>query len=83
MRTKNDHRCWVVGNALRANPFAPYIPCHRVIASDLSLGGFYGERVGPQGKQGKRKVKILASEGINFTERGMLEGGKETVWRGE
>ncbi|MBI4597743.1 MAG: MGMT family protein [Candidatus Omnitrophica bacterium] len=29
-----------VGNALHANPFAPRIPCHRVIRSDGALGGF-------------------------------------------
>jgi len=29
-----------VGNALRANPFAPRVPCHRVVRSDGSLGGF-------------------------------------------
>ncbi|KAK3941716.1 6-O-methylguanine DNA methyltransferase [Diplogelasinospora grovesii] len=31
-----------VGNALRRNPFAPEVPCHRVVASDRSLGGFKG-----------------------------------------
>ena len=29
-----------VGNALGANPFAPVVPCHRVIRSDGGLGGF-------------------------------------------
>lgn len=29
-----------VGNALGANPVPIFIPCHRVIASDGSLGGF-------------------------------------------
>lgn len=29
-----------VGNALNKNPYAPYVPCHRVIASDGTLGGF-------------------------------------------
>lgn len=32
-----------VGGALRNNPFAPRIPCHRVIASNLFVGGFKGE----------------------------------------
>lgn len=27
-----------VGSSLRKNPFAPTVPCHRVVASDLSLG---------------------------------------------
>lgn len=29
-----------VGSALGKNPFAPTVPCHRVIKSDGSLGGF-------------------------------------------
>ncbi len=29
-----------VGNALNKNPYAPYVPCHRVVASDGSLGGY-------------------------------------------
>lgn len=29
-----------VGNALNKNPYAPYVPCHRVISSDGSLGGY-------------------------------------------
>ena len=33
-----------VGQALRRNPFAPEIPCHRVIAADGSLCGFGGSR---------------------------------------
>lgn len=31
-----------VGQALHRNPFAPVVPCHRVIRSDGSLGGFAG-----------------------------------------
>ncbi len=29
-----------VGNALNKNPFAPAVPCHRVIRSDGQIGGF-------------------------------------------
>lgn len=29
-----------VGNALGKNRFAPFIPCHRIIRSDGSLGGY-------------------------------------------
>ena len=29
-----------VGTALKNNPFAPIVPCHRVIKSDGSLGGY-------------------------------------------
>ena len=35
-----------VGQALRRNPFAPRVPCHRVIASDLGIGGFAGRTAG-------------------------------------
>ena len=28
--------------ALRRNPYAPVVPCHRVIAADLTIGGFNG-----------------------------------------
>ncbi|MDD5019174.1 MAG: MGMT family protein [Candidatus Omnitrophica bacterium] len=31
-----------VGNALNKNPYAPFVPCHRVIASDGTPGGFNG-----------------------------------------
>ncbi len=31
-----------VGNALRSNPFAPMVPCHRVLPSSYKIGGFYG-----------------------------------------
>ncbi|TNY24592.1 6-O-methylguanine DNA methyltransferase [Rhodotorula diobovata] len=36
-----------VGSALRNNPFAPFVPCHRVIASSLYVGGFGGEWLKP------------------------------------
>ena len=29
-----------VGQALHKNPYAPYVPCHRVVASDGTLGGY-------------------------------------------
>src|SRR3989338_7209957 len=35
-----------VGQALRCNPFAPIVPCHRVVKSNGALGGFMGETVG-------------------------------------
>ena len=47
-----------VANAVGKNPFAPKIPCHRVIRSDCSLGGY-------SGKGGvKTKKKLLKKEGI-------------------
>jgi O-6-methylguanine DNA methyltransferase len=31
-----------VGNVMASNPFAPIIPCHRVVKSDFRLGGYGG-----------------------------------------
>ncbi len=52
-----------IGQALKANPFAPTIPCHRVIASTLKIGGFKGKR---QGKEIALKIKLLQAEGVIF-----------------
>ena len=47
-----------VANACAANPYAPQIPCHRVIKADGSLGGY-------SGKGGiKTKRKLLKIEGF-------------------
>ncbi|KIO27087.1 hypothetical protein M407DRAFT_194310 [Tulasnella calospora MUT 4182] len=70
-----------VGAALRNNPFAPYIPCHRVIASNLFVGGFYGEW-GPKSKSGTqyhRKLDLLKEEGVKFDAKGKLVNMKH-VW---
>jgi methylated-DNA-[protein]-cysteine S-methyltransferase len=52
-----------VGQALRHNPFAPEVPCHRVVRSDRSLGGFSGETDGPEVT---RKRDRLLKEGVPF-----------------
>lgn len=31
-----------VGNIMASNPFPPIVPCHRVVRSDLTLGGYGG-----------------------------------------
>lgn len=46
-----------VGNAMHRNPYAPRIPCHRVVASDGTLGGFaFGSG---------EKRRRLAAEGVD------------------
>ena len=37
-----------VGMAMRCNPYAPVVPCHRVVCSDGSLGGFKGKTSGKE-----------------------------------
>ena len=45
-----------VGNALNKNPYAPAVPCHRVVGSDGKLTGFAGGL--------PKKQRMLQQEGI-------------------
>ena len=54
-----------IGQALRRNSLAPAVPCHRVIASDLTLGGFRGRREGPDVDH---KLECLRREGVRFAD---------------
>lgn len=65
-----------VGNGMRHNPFAPTVPCHRVLASDGTLGGFFGDW-GVDGKHGNEKIGLLADEGVTFGSGGKVKG---LVW---
>jgi len=47
-----------VGNALNKNPYAPTVPCHRVVASDGNLHGFAHGL--------KAKKELLEKEGIKI-----------------
>jgi methylated-DNA-[protein]-cysteine S-methyltransferase len=64
--------CRAVGQALRKNPFSPRVPCHRVIASDLSPGGFQGEK---GGAALHRKLKLLNTEGVLFKNGKLADTG--------
>jgi O-6-methylguanine DNA methyltransferase len=47
-----------VGLFMRTNPYAPIVPCHRVVQSDGRIGGFAGKtRIND-------KIKMLAEEGV-------------------
>jgi O-6-methylguanine DNA methyltransferase len=48
-----------VGNIMASNPFAPIVPCHRVVKSDYSLGG-YGFGL-------KYKIQLLGREKRGFS----------------
>lgn len=48
-----------VGQALKRNPFAPYVPCHRVVATNGSIGGYFGKR---EGEMIERKRILLKEE---------------------
>lgn len=52
-----------IGQALKRNPYSPRIPCHRVIKSDGSIGGFKGKT---KGKEIKQKIKLLRNEDVDI-----------------
>nr|CAG8626218.1 14067_t:CDS:2 [Entrophospora candida] len=57
----------MVGQALKNNPFSSsQVPCHRVIASNYFIGGYYGEW--GEGEKVATKRKLLAEEGELFSE---------------
>lgn len=45
-----------IGNALNKNPFAPQVPCHRVVRADGRVGGF--------ASGSKQKILLLKKEGL-------------------
>ena len=60
-----------VGRVEASNPFPLLIPCHRVICSDLSLGGYgYGEQI---------KRELLQRENRGYQEPKTLKIGDEEL----
>jgi len=51
-----------VGTAMNKNPYAPNVPCHRVVNSNGNIGGF--------SSGSKDKINILKKEGVE------VRGGK-------
>ena len=51
----NAHRA--VGSAMNKNPFAPKVPCHRVVKSNGEIGGFADDI--------NVKIKRLHEEGVD------------------
>jgi methylated-DNA-[protein]-cysteine S-methyltransferase len=45
-----------VGSAMHNNPYAPQVPCHRVVNSNGDVGGFFSGT--------KVKIKLLKSESV-------------------
>src|SRR3989344_5618681 len=62
-----------VGQALKRNPDAPHAPCHRVVASDGSLGGYCGKM------NSWKKIALLRKEGVEVGEGKIEEFEKKTV----
>lgn len=57
-RALNSKAYRAVGSAMNKNPYAPIVPCHRVVNSEGNVGGFFsGKNI---------KIKLLKSEGIEI-----------------
>lgn len=55
-RALNTRAYRAVGNAMHLNPYAPKVPCHRVVCTDGKVGGFaFGTA---------KKIKMLKEEGV-------------------
>ncbi len=67
-RALNTKAYRAVGNALRTNPFSK-VPCHRVVRSDGTVGGYKGHKSSPE------KKILLKKEGI------IIKGNKITDFR--
>ena len=71
LKTKAYH---AVGTALRKNTYAQKVPCHRVVNSDVSLGGYKGKLNNPE------KIKMLKKEGVKVN-KGKIVDFKRRLFR--
>ncbi len=58
-----------VGNAMNKNPYAPVVPCHRVVKSSGEIGGF--------ASGSKEKIKMLEKEGIKIIDGRIIDFEKK------
>ena len=63
-----------VGNVMASNPFAPIVPCHRVVAANLTLGGYGG------GLDAKHAFLVREKRGYTEEKEIPLNSGKLRVF---
>lgn len=63
-----------IGQILAKNPYAPIVPCHRVVKSNGEIGGFNGS------KENREKVELLKNEGIEI-ENGKIKNFEKVFFR--
>ena len=76
-RKLNTSAYRAVGNACRNNPYAPRVPCHRVVRSDGSVGGFGGKT---SGKNVEKKIRMLRTEGVEI-KNGKVANFEKVLYR--
>ena len=67
-----------VGQAMRCNPYAPKVPCHRVVASDGSIGGFMGT-IKKDSNEIRKKIRMLKNEGVKIRNNKIIDFEKILV----
>ena len=70
-RKLNSKAYRAVGNALKKNKKPIIIPCHRVVNSDGSLGGYKGKL------NSKEKIKLLRKEGVEVKKNKIVDFEKK------
>jgi methylated-DNA-[protein]-cysteine S-methyltransferase len=76
-RKLNTKAYRAVGNACRKNPYAPVVPCHRVVRSNGTIGGFGGKT---SGKSVERKTQLLRKENVRV-ENGRIVDFEKVLFR--
>lgn len=69
---RNPKAARAVGNACNANPRAPAVPCHRVVASSGKISGFaFGV---------EKKIALLKKEGVRVKEGKIVDFGDKLFY---
>jgi len=64
-KSANSRAYRAVGTLMRKNPFAPRVPCHRVINSNGSVGQFASGT--------NKKIKLLRAEGVEIGKNNKID----------
>jgi methylated-DNA-[protein]-cysteine S-methyltransferase len=66
-----------IGQVMRVNPYAPNVPCHRVVSANGTIGGFMGATSGPKVV---KKIRMLKKEGVIVHGNRVVDFEKK-LWR--
>ena len=72
-RHLNTNAVRAVGTAVGKNPYAPKVPCHRVVPASGKIGNYSGEG------GVERKIELLRQEGV-FVEEGRIKNFEKRMY---
>lgn len=76
-KAMNTNAFQAIGQVMRTNPYAPNVPCHRVVSANGTIGGFMGQKSGPNVA---KKIKLLRKEGIHIKGNTILDF-EQKLWK--